>query len=141
MTISSHLPTQEFSLDAMEQLPGFYSIDSETDRPTFIRDCIEWGFDVIEFNGRKAQGEASYFTELAKIFEFPDYFGGNWDAVVDCLTDLEWEEGDCIMVLYSAADRLAKAEPLSWKTMMEIWQRVVDHWSDLGVSLYLVFQD
>ena len=141
MTISSHLPTQPFSLDAMEQLPGFYHIDSETDRPAFVRDCIEWGFDVIEFNGRKAQGEASYFTELAKTFEFPDYFGGNWDAVADCLTDLEWEEGDCIMVLYSAADRFAKAEPLGWKTMMEIWQRVVDHWSDLGVSLYLVFQD
>ncbi len=141
MDTLTHLPAQEFSLDAMEQFPGFYFIEADNDRPTFIRDCQDWGLDVMEFNGRKVYGQTSYFKELANTFDFADSFEGSWDEVGESLRSLTWEEGDCILVLHSDADRFAKSEPRDWKTMMEVWQGVIDHWSDRGVSLYLVFQD
>jgi sugar phosphate isomerase/epimerase len=141
MTTVSHLPTQEFSLDAMEQLPGFYYIEAEVDRPSFIRDCKEWGLDVLELNGRKVHGPTGYFKELNNTFEFSEEIEGSWEEASEALRSLTWEEGDCILVLHSAADRFATAEPRDWKTMMEVWQDTIDYWSDLGVSLYMVFQD
>jgi hypothetical protein len=139
MATVSHLPTQEFSLDAMEQLPGFYYIEAEVDRPSFIRDCQDWGLDVMEFNGRKVHGQVSYFKELSNTFDLSEV--ENWEEASEGLQGLAWEEGDCILVLHSAADRFAQAEPIQWKTMMEVWKGIIDHWSDLGISLYLVFQD
>ncbi len=136
-----HLPPQAFSLDAMEQLPGFYYIEADVDRPSFVRDCQEWGLDVMEINGRKVHGQTGYFKELANTFDFAELFEGSWEDVAESLRSLTWEEGDCILILHSAADRFALAERLQWKTMMEVWQDAIDHWSDLGVSIYLVFQD
>ena len=35
-------------------------------------------------------GSGELLTVLAKELEFPAYFGGNWDALSDCLRDLSW---------------------------------------------------
>lgn len=141
MDLSTHLPTQEFSLDAVEQLPGFYALPAAVDRPTFVRDCRDWGLEVMHLNGRKIHGSMTYFKELALTFDLSDRFEGSWDEVSEALRSLTWEEGDCILLLHSAANRFAQAEPVHWKTMLEVWQDLIDHWSDQGVSLYLVFQD
>jgi len=44
--------------------------------------------------------------------KFPDYFGWNWDALLDCLRDLSWIEVDEIAIVHrdiplSGADQLA----------------------------------
>jgi hypothetical protein len=141
MDIISHLPSQEFSLDAVEQFPGFYFIEADVDRPSFIRDCRDWGLEVLEVNGRKIHGQIGYFKELANTLDFDESFDGGWEELADGVRSRTWEEGDCILILHSAADRFAHAEPLQWKTMMEIWQDAIEHWGDRGVSMYLVFQD
>lgn len=36
---------------------------------------------------------------LAEALQFPDYFGGNWDALEECIRDLYWlPAGDVIVV-------------------------------------------
>jgi hypothetical protein len=36
------------------------------------------------------QGKEQLLRQLADCLAFPDYFGGNWDALIDCLSDLSW---------------------------------------------------
>ena len=40
--------------------------------------------------GHKATTEPAFFDECAAAWQFPYYFGENWDAFEECLTDLEW---------------------------------------------------
>lgn len=45
---------------------------------------------VVFLNGNKMKTLKSLYDELKVKFSLPEYFGENWDAVEDCLTDLEW---------------------------------------------------
>jgi len=40
------------------------------------------------------------FDEFASAGCFPDYFGGNWNALLDCLRDLSWIEEREVVLLH-----------------------------------------
>lgn len=51
-------------------------------------------------------GKANLLEFLASAFGFPGYFGFNWDALEDCLSDLSWIEGNSKIVLIHPSDPL-----------------------------------
>jgi len=42
----------------------------------------------IELSAHDWDDEARVFDELARGFSFPEYFGRNWDAASDCMSDV-----------------------------------------------------
>lgn len=36
--------------------------------------------------------KSALFDECQRVLRFPDYFGRNWDALDECLRDLDWLE-------------------------------------------------
>jgi RNAse (barnase) inhibitor barstar len=61
------------------------------------------GEDEVAFRilrGRRCSNERRLFQEWAAALQFPYYFGENWDALYDCLTDLEWlpARGYCLAI-------------------------------------------
>jgi hypothetical protein len=48
----------------------------------------EW--DVLRIRSKKSPDDPHFFDELAAAMQFPYHFGENWDAVWDCITDLNW---------------------------------------------------
>ena len=41
-----------------------------------------------------AIGRRAIIRRIANALDFPAWFGGNWDALADCLDDLSWRPGD-----------------------------------------------
>jgi RNAse (barnase) inhibitor barstar len=48
------------------------------------------GLTVRVVRGRKMSTTTRLFDEFAAAFQFPSYFGENWDAFDECLADLNW---------------------------------------------------
>lgn len=74
---------------------------------------------------------------LAKALEFPDYFGGNWDAAYDCLTDRTWETGAVVLIeMHITAETIVDEDTLA--TLVEVMADASRFWDDQKVTLYFL---
>ena len=57
----------------------------------------------IDLSG--AADRHALIDRIARALQFPGWFGGNWDALEDCLTDLSWSNaGGHVLLLEGAAE-------------------------------------
>ncbi len=72
---------------------------------------------------------------IAKALGFPGWFGGNWDALEDCLGDLSWREAPHRLVLrnFRRSDELG--------ILIDILASSAQFWAEQGESFVAVFVD
>lgn len=67
-------------------------------------------------DGRACLTRAAFFTEVARVLDFPPYFGRNWDALVDCLRDV----GPVALIVAHAEGLLAEEPGGQLRTLLDI---------------------
>lgn len=82
---------------------------------------------------------ASLLAALGAALTFPDYYGQNWDAAWDCLTELDWPAGQLLVVHLplDAADAVVE-EDLA--VFVELLQDACQHWGERGRALCLLIE-
>jgi len=78
------------------------------------------GTRVLDLDSEKLPDAASLFRALAGSLAFPAYFGANWDALDECLNDLEWLTETGILLAVRRASRLLEKEPEGLDTLLGI---------------------
>lgn len=58
--------------------------------------------------------------ELGSALGFPTWYGANFDALHDCLTDPAWRPGHGVILLISGLDALRRHDPEAFSTMIEV---------------------
>jgi hypothetical protein len=76
--------------------------------------------------------------KLAAALAFPAWFGGNWDALEDCLTDLSWRGGDGHVLLISGHGELG-ADDLG--VLVDVLGAAAEYWAGRGGPFFAVFLD
>lgn len=97
---------------------------------------------VVRFlRGSKMKLVSDLFDEFSAALQFPYYFGENWNAFDECITDLSWLSGDSyILVVTDAEQLLMKDEPDQLESIIHLLQDAGDEWSGNGKSFHVVFQ-
>lgn len=72
--------------------------------------------------------KADLLAALASAGRFPDYFGGNWDALLDCLRDLSWIGERSVVIMHS--DVPLQNDSSECRTYLEILQTALAEWSE-----------
>lgn len=81
---------------------------------------------------RRARGKHAMLSACARGFQFPASFGGNWDALADCLQELSWlAEPGTVALLRGAAD-FAVAAPDEYAMLLEILGASAEYWRPRG---------
>ena len=86
------------------------------------------GFALRVIKGTKCQTTAGLLTECARALDFPDYFGHNWDALEECLADLEWLPGKGYILLLTDAAHVLPDDEAEYETFLEILRDAGEAW-------------
>ena len=73
---------------------------------------------------------------IASALEFPDWFGQNWDALEDCLSDLSWREAEGYVLMFEhavAGDELG--------ILTDVLAAAADFWKGRSKPFFAVFID
>ncbi|MGC9541006.1 barstar family protein [Streptomyces sp. UG1] len=85
--------------------------------------------------------KAGLMDRCARDLELPDWFGRNWDALVDSLSDRTvWPAGAVergLVVVVRNWQPYAKARPGEWGTAQDVFADAVARASSLTVALAL----
>lgn len=73
---------------------------------------------------------------IATALRFPDWFGANWDALEDCLSDLSWLPANGYVLVFEGAK---PGDDLG--VLIDVLRSAADWWAQRGKSFVAVFLD
>lgn len=106
---------------------GVYRVTGSGAIDEVIRDAAQ--IDLKEGNALRA---------IAQALRFPDWFGGNWDALEDCLGDLSWRPGEGHVLVF----RNWQAVPGDdFGALVDVLRSSAEYWSGRGKPFFAVLVD
>jgi len=104
------------------------------------RELAEQGITSFELSAAALRGKDDLMNALAEALKFPDYFGRNWDAVLDCLRDLPDNiPGEGYILFIQDGPRLWRTAPELAGALVETWLSAAEDAAHDEISLHLVF--
>ena len=64
--------------------------------------------------------------ELGRALAFPDWYGRNFDALHDCLTDPDWQPAAGHVIFIDGLAALRNGDPEGFATLIEVLQSAAD---------------
>jgi len=93
---------------------------------------------VVRIGLAGAAGKGDLIGRIAAALAFPAWFGGNWDALEDCLSDLSWASADGYVLLFEGAGDLPLVER---GTLVDILASAAASWAERKCPFFAVFLD
>ena len=84
-----------------------------------VRHTVEhsgWTFAYVD--GLQAQTKPEFLAQIGEALHFPEWYGQNFDALADCLTDVD--EGDGTVVLWDGWGAFARTEPRAFSVALSV---------------------
>jgi RNAse (barnase) inhibitor barstar len=96
------------------------------------------GFAFFHIEGKNITRKEQLLNHTATAMHFPKSFGHNWDALEECLTDLEWVDAEGYVLYYDHIDGLLEAHPDQFETLVEILRDAVVTWKQEGSAMIVL---
>lgn len=77
-------------------------------------------------------------ARIAAALDFPSWFGGNWDALEDCMTDFSWSTSAGHVLLFENAGNLPADER---GILADILAAAASFWKERKQPFFAVFVD
>ena len=95
--------------------------------------------NAFEFDASLIKNDEMLFSKISISLGFPDYFGGNWDAVDECLSDMEWSEADGYVLFITNSGKLWSDAEYTAGKLVSIWQSAAEQWIQEDKPFHLIF--
>lgn len=105
-------------------------------------------YNLTVIDGANCSTKENFFEEVSSRLDFPEYFGGNWDAFNDSFTETLWsqEKPKCIFIILNADKLLSNVDEIDLSNMLNISKDAITEVStaddmNLLVKILFVLED
>ena len=95
-----------------------------------------WHLEIAP--GEKA---GAVLEQIGKVLHFPEWYGTNFDALHDCLTDPESLPGTGHILTINGSDNLRASDPEGYATLLEVFTTAADDLRQTGISLWILLDN
>lgn len=90
------------------------------------------GLGVYRIDIGHAHDKKDFIALLSKALRFPSTFGGNWDALADCLKDLSWAQAPGWVIVLEKSKHFCAGHHHEFEEAMDIMAEAADFWRGEG---------
>ena len=108
------------------------------DRQALQTQLAQLGFYIGTIDGKAAADEMALIAAIDQAFQFPGYFGKNWNAVDECLADLSWLSATGYLCLLLSNVELAKSNQRVYPLFLDVFQTAAASWQDNSIPFKLL---
>lgn len=97
------------------------------------------GFVVFRIDLSTALDKHAMLELIGKAMSFPDWFGHNWDALLDCLADLSWlSEGgaDGYVIILEHCDGIHGRAEADFVQALQVFEAAANEWREQGIPFW-----
>lgn len=119
---------------------GVYHWDSHLPDVVVEQAVRHAGWRAFVLDGRSVTDVDGLHTAIARACSFPDWYGRNWDALADCLTDLSWAPARGWVLLYEGWGMLARTDPQAWQLARGVFFDTCTYWHEAGTPFAVLLR-
>lgn len=97
------------------------------------------GFACLKVSADGADDIGAILTALGRDLDFPDWYGVNFDALNDCLTDFSWNEAPGYVLVIDGADALRDGNPGNFQTLNEVFTNAIEAWREQDIPFWVFY--
>lgn len=97
------------------------------------------GLKLVRVDLKGVHDKQGLLDATAKALKFPEWFGGNWDALEDCLTDLSWLKANGYVVLLEHCGELVRRAPHEFAMSTQVFESVAEYWDEKDKPFWTLF--
>lgn len=118
---------------------GAYPLDCRVDE--LHAAVAQAGYVLFEASLAGVAGKDNFIAALARAVNVPDWFGGNWDALADSLSDLSWQPAPGYVLLLRDVHEAFGMDAEDYNTAMEIFTDTTAFWKAKNKPFWIFFAD
>ena len=91
------------------------------------------GLAVFRIELKAVRDKKAFLGHVASALHFPEWFGGNWDALHDCLTDLEWVPAtNGYVLIFEQAEHFGSNQRQEFDEATAVLISAAEYWKSKG---------
>ena len=108
-------------------LSGVYHLSAHG-QPAAVRAAEANGMAVFRVNLAHARDKDEMLAALGHALQFPAWYGHNFDALMDCLTDLSWRPADGYLILLEHCDGIHGRAEADFVAALQVFGAAAEEW-------------
>ena len=123
-------------------ISDIYFLNRSDNVTEIINYAQENNMEFFHLDGSTITSKRDLILQVGDTLRFPDYYGQNWDALNDCITDLNYwiAPRDGYILFYDGYENLLFSSPREWVVFLEILLDAVEFYHLYKPPLYIFLE-